>query len=487
MKGDFTRDSFDAAKHYSRVMLQQGRVQLDADWNEQTAIVLHYLRTLAADILGPHAGPADHLGFEIITKESLAVEADPTNKLVSLGFAAETHSNLNAELADGDMIIGLGRYYVAGLLVENNAAILYSQQLGYPYFSKETQIENINSLKKNKANLLVYLDVWEQEVSYIEDAHIREVALGGPDTCTRAKVMWQVKVLNSPDSPVDRNSVDSLPALGAGKLRARARVDKPPVDLCSIPPEALYRGAENQLYRVEVHSGGTASNGATFKWSRENGSVVFPIRTLKGGIATLENLGRDLRLGLSEGDWVEILDDAITLGETAGQFAQVGKVDGDESSVALMSPVGAPLPGYTMADTHKHPFLRRWDHVGDLMELGGALPIKEGDDTKDMEIEKNWLTLEDGVQIRFSSIPPDTIYFAGQYWLIPTRTVTGDVEWPSERINGNIRMDASNNPIAAALAANGPIHAYAPLFILSAAQQVSHPDCRCRIESMKCT
>ena len=43
MKGDFTRDTFDRTKHYSRVLMQQGRVTLDADWNEQTAILLHYL------------------------------------------------------------------------------------------------------------------------------------------------------------------------------------------------------------------------------------------------------------------------------------------------------------------------------------------------------------------------------------------------------------------------------------------------------------
>ncbi|HEX3531938.1 MAG TPA: DUF6519 domain-containing protein, partial [Thermoanaerobaculia bacterium] len=35
MKGDFSRDTFRKRKHYNRVRMQQGRVQLDADWNEQ--------------------------------------------------------------------------------------------------------------------------------------------------------------------------------------------------------------------------------------------------------------------------------------------------------------------------------------------------------------------------------------------------------------------------------------------------------------------
>jgi hypothetical protein len=54
MKGDFSRDSFDPIRHFSRVLMQQGRVQLDADWNEQQSIVLHFLRTLARDLIGPH-------------------------------------------------------------------------------------------------------------------------------------------------------------------------------------------------------------------------------------------------------------------------------------------------------------------------------------------------------------------------------------------------------------------------------------------------
>ncbi|MCX6048065.1 MAG: DUF6519 domain-containing protein, partial [Chloroflexi bacterium] len=41
MKGDFTRSTFKPAKHYSSVRMQQGRVQLDADWNEQIDLTAH--------------------------------------------------------------------------------------------------------------------------------------------------------------------------------------------------------------------------------------------------------------------------------------------------------------------------------------------------------------------------------------------------------------------------------------------------------------
>ena len=60
MKADLTRESFNPLKHFSRVLMQQGRVQLDADWNEQADILLRYLRQLGTDIIGPHGGPKDN-------------------------------------------------------------------------------------------------------------------------------------------------------------------------------------------------------------------------------------------------------------------------------------------------------------------------------------------------------------------------------------------------------------------------------------------
>ena len=53
MYGDFSRVTFAPERHYLAVLVQQGRVQLDADANENTAILLHHLRTLAADLIGP--------------------------------------------------------------------------------------------------------------------------------------------------------------------------------------------------------------------------------------------------------------------------------------------------------------------------------------------------------------------------------------------------------------------------------------------------
>ena len=39
MSGDYSRNTFDPKQLFSRVLMQQGRVALDADWNESCAII----------------------------------------------------------------------------------------------------------------------------------------------------------------------------------------------------------------------------------------------------------------------------------------------------------------------------------------------------------------------------------------------------------------------------------------------------------------
>jgi hypothetical protein len=483
MKGDFTRDTFDPLKQFSRVLLQQGRVQLDADWNEQTSILLHCLRTLAKDILGPHAGPADAMGFEIITHKT----PDAGGRIDQAESDPVRRQALKDAVGKGDAVIAPGRYYVDGVLVESHRAILYTEQQGYGSASQPA-LEDINGWQ---SGLLRYLDVWERHVSFVEDDHIREVALGGPDTCTRAQVVWRVKVLFQPKdvATFDCGAIDLLRGLGTGRLRARARLDKPPTELCVIPPASRYRGAENQLYRVEVHKGGTATGdatNATFKWSRENGSVAFPIRTLSGKTVTLEHLGRDLHSSLQPGDWVELVDEAIALSEQAGPLAQVDVVNRDDLTVTLKLPGGVTaLPSYAEATAEAaHALLRRWDHAGNAAAYGGALPITEQDDTEQGG-KTGWIKLEDGVEIWFAK---GGQYRVGDYWLIPARTATGDVDWPDELDGtGARKLDEDGNPIGAAQRPRGPLHHYAPLMLVLPDNKPPVTDCRCAIEHLKCT
>ena len=65
MKGDFTRFPFDEQKHFTRVLKQQGRVDLDADWNELIEILTHLDRTQAIDVIGRCGVPIHSNGFRV--------------------------------------------------------------------------------------------------------------------------------------------------------------------------------------------------------------------------------------------------------------------------------------------------------------------------------------------------------------------------------------------------------------------------------------
>ena len=64
--GDFTFDPFHYRDGVSRVLIQQGRVQLDSDANEQTETMLRFLRGLGRDVIGPHGGVGDSFLIELI-------------------------------------------------------------------------------------------------------------------------------------------------------------------------------------------------------------------------------------------------------------------------------------------------------------------------------------------------------------------------------------------------------------------------------------
>jgi photosystem II stability/assembly factor-like uncharacterized protein len=72
MKGDFTRNTFRPERRYSGVRLQQGRVQVDADFNEQVDIGAHLDRTTTRDAIGRRGAPAAGAGFALFPTLFLA-------------------------------------------------------------------------------------------------------------------------------------------------------------------------------------------------------------------------------------------------------------------------------------------------------------------------------------------------------------------------------------------------------------------------------
>jgi hypothetical protein len=437
MKGDFSRDTFDKTKHYDGVLMQQGRVQVDADWNEQRAIDRYRTETQGWDVIGHCGAPRRRAGFEITCPDGQTIR------------------------------IGQGHYYVDGILCQNEAVIDYDQQ---PDLHDPPAIDKLLS-DRNAVAGLAYLEVWQRHITPLDDPHIREKALGGPDTATRIKTIWQVKVLPLPSVQIakaddladlveEREEIaeelrELLPAgkpeeieevrrkldqaeqaiaeltpdllcgttltewtnlaeLSTGTLKAHTAQSTAQTTPCLLPPLAGYQRLENQLYRVEIHTAGNR-NQATFKWSRDNGSVVTAVKSISGAKVTVADVGKDEVLGFANDQWVEISDDATELSGKPGQLIQIADVNAAKKEITLKS---AP----TGIDMALHPKLRRWDQSGTDAKATGV------------DMKAGWIELEDGVEVQFST----GRYETGDYWLIPARTATGEIEWPGLNAVGEI-------------------------------------------------
>jgi len=305
MKGDLTRMTFRREKHYSGVVMQQGRVQLDADWNEQVDIETHLDQTTRVDVIGRCGMPEDDAGFEVTPSPDQSdlllspgrayvdgILCENDDSPISVEKLAAGQAQLAALVADGraltegtwieiaatgvgpftariesvdaaDLEIGFAPTLAAADLTSlQNAGDAVVRRTGSYLTQPDYPGVPPAGISADDGMYLAYLDVWERHVTALEDSEIREIALGGPDTASRTQTVWQVKLQRLGDATADltcatvpdwSSFIDESTAL----LRARAQPETTSADLCTIPPGAGYRRLENQLYRVEIHDSGS--------------------------------------------------------------------------------------------------------------------------------------------------------------------------------------------------------------------------------------
>ena len=394
MKGDFSQIRFNPGKQYTSVLQQQGRVALDADANEQCAINNYLRRTETIDVVGGFGAPIDDPGFAIT-------------------------------VAQNEIQIGPGRYYVEGLMCENQNGLSYGSQ---PYLVDPSPADStlLSELAQQggRSVIQVYLQVWQRLVTALDDACLREPALGRADTTARLQTVWRVvaTLVQTASTDAPRFLLDCCSAMYAQKLlrstgTMSAATSGATADCSCRPiPAAGYQGLENQLYRVEIHHPGDEI-AATFKWSRENGSVVAAIQSISGSTIWVDSLGPDANLGFQANQWVEITDDTYLFGETPnqpGNLYQIQMIHPESLSMTMTTPVIA-------VDPARNARVRRWDQTG---VSAGSLGVSLAANT--------WLTLENGIQVKFGS----GVYQAGDFWTIPARTASGQIEWPPCGGNG---------------------------------------------------
>jgi len=154
MASDISRKLFNPAKHYSGVIMQQGRVQLDSDWNEQLTLQLHRTQVETRDVIGKNGVPKKQNSFQIIPSPA--------------GFR-----------------ISKGHMYVGGLLCKLDQEVSYLNQPYYP------QAPNVFPFVGSPPTsppfsppdspptpivdgmAIIYIDAWQREVNYLDDPLIQ--------------------------------------------------------------------------------------------------------------------------------------------------------------------------------------------------------------------------------------------------------------------------------------------------------------------------
>ncbi|MEE9555570.1 MAG: DUF6519 domain-containing protein [candidate division Zixibacteria bacterium] len=453
MKGDFSRITGIHAKreHYNSVLKQQGRVQLDSDWNELISIAAHQRRTRTIDTIGLCGAPVHNSGFEIrhhsdVEKDllistgrfyagGLLCETYPASKIPIVSFIPNMNITVDDLKIDGEKL-AVDQWIlvftdetpegiickitdinnktltlsedVSSLSGETNHClrrmILYSKQPDYP----DAMSWNPVSDQKD----LVYLDVWERHITTIEDPKIRETALGGPDTDTRIRTIAQVKILPNIGDVHCGDDISGWKAKitpGDGRLKTQVVKTVEPPTPCELGESGGYHGRENHLYRIEIHDGGALGT-AKFKWSRDNASTAYTIEEFipdsdptKVFKIRLKQIGKDEVLKIKEHDWLEVSGDKTELHvDNPGTMAKVTKVE--KSVLTLDTDVA-------VHENEKHPKIRRWDVASDAVSS-----LKK--------VEEGPINLEHGIQACFSG----SIFKTGDYWLFTARAATGKIE-----------------------------------------------------------
>ncbi|MDP5181578.1 DUF6519 domain-containing protein [Blastococcus sp. BMG 814] len=444
MHGDFSRWTFDPEQGYRSVLLQQGRVLLDADWNEQAEITAHHDEVRTRDVVGRSGGTQElpdgkgGAGFAVVGPEGERPE----------GVAWE------------DLRITTGRYYVDGLLCEAAATAAPGWSLAdQPHLPTVGGRPGLPEPQAAGRHAL-YLEVRDHLVTADEDSSLLEPALGGPDTTVRQRTLWQVRCVPLGDGEQCSDlHVEGWQREPAATMAAQLRVEPPGTDPCLLTTGGGYTRLENQLYRVQVHEPGDGTAPPTFLWSRENGSVVACVTALEltttlsdmDAVATLDREGRDDELAFRQGDLVELTSVDLQLRGEPGLLAEAGAPLGLDLPLSWRD--GGPTSLQELGDT---PLVRRWE--------GGPHPATS-----------TATELEGGITVTFAGEGPGR---TGDFWLVPARAVrlsdgialkSGTLLWPQQTEGQGI-----------ALPPHGPRRHVTPLAVLEKTEAgwTLESDCR---------
>jgi hypothetical protein len=315
-----------------------------------------------------------------------------------------------------------GRFYVHGLPCVQVKDVLYSEQAD----PNDEPLAPPPTGSKRKD--LVYLDAWVESVTYVEDPEIREIALGGPDTTTRAQVCHRVRVAQGGSLPKDR---------GVGKG--------------TLATEGSYTGQANRLFRVEIETPGNIG-AATFRWSEDNASTIQRVLESVPPGAT--------QLVVEDASAFHAGDNILIRKEFGSERHRIASVF--SNTITLQAPTGTELaalpaasrvPNFTTFALDDQPRVERWN----------AFDVPISADPADATVSSS-IALGEGVAVRFGGKE----LRRGDYWNFRTRYLAGDEA-------SGFLPEARIEDLAFVLA-RGVRHHYAPLAVLTRDGDAAEPD-----------
>jgi hypothetical protein len=388
MKTQISRYLLEAAKNYSGVYQQQGRMLTDADWNALVDTVKDRL-TRALDRVVGSGAPENGGVVDFVTPGGAAapnfryghVVASGVDAQVLPGYQVRVEAapadrasfdaawRLNSSAAVPTTITGPGvvvRTHLFRHEAERIARTLKAAGVDAPRVepAQATHTEGASvvarDLYANQAGLpaagdppaagTYYVDVWERPVLSIEDPTLLDPGLHGADTTTRTQVLAQVKwapnaahIIDPQERPTPQNPSKGNLRFVAAERTAGAGRDA--ADPCAVEVD-LEATSGNYLFRVEVHEVGPRE--LSLKWSSENGSEAYLV-----GQEPDE---------FEEPGWVfEFFNDATE--KHLGIHLNASVTPARGQIYAGQYPT-TPPPGY--------PFVRRWDGCARLTFAGSA-------------------------------------------------------------------------------------------------------------------
>jgi Family of unknown function (DUF6519) len=291
MTADIARITYDPTRQYRSVLRQQGRVTLEADENEAAVIEVEALRLETVDLIGPAVA-------------------------VGGGYAVSTSGST--------ITIALGVFYLGGWRLELDAKVDWANQPDW------LDADPAGATVLRTPTAVIALLASEQSVCAVEDQALREVALGGPDSAARARLMQHflripIEGNTCADGAATVNQLlgedgvtlgPDLQLLSQALLQAGFVPGPPNTDACTPVAAGGYLGADNQLIRVTVKDYDSNSGTGTLLWGWNNASLLYRATEASDPYTlTLTNVPVDEEHAPQLGQWVEILRAEADLGD----------------------------------------------------------------------------------------------------------------------------------------------------------------------------